>query len=147
MPVTDQTLSQQLGHTLSRTDFPTLGQKYQGKVRDTYRQGDRLVLIDRDGAAASAAVAAAQAATEEQRRAEEEAARYTAALTPHLEDAARPPEDPPTLAPMGAFSNLAALESGTPPWICPSTGSQGRSSMTTSRLAFTTSRPACGTSR
>ena len=29
----------------------------------------------------------------------------------------------------------------------PSTGSQGRSSMTTSRRAFTTSRPACGTSR
>lgn len=48
MPVTDQTLSQQLGHTLSRTDFPALGQKYQGKVRDTYRQGDRLVLITTD---------------------------------------------------------------------------------------------------
>jgi hypothetical protein len=65
-------------------------------------------------ATAAAAAAAAQAASDEQRRAEEEAARYTAALTPHLEDAARTPDGPQTLAPMGAFSNLAALESGTP---------------------------------
>jgi phosphoribosylaminoimidazole-succinocarboxamide synthase len=41
-------LNAQLAHTLSRTDFPALGQKYQGKVRDTYRQGDRLVLITTD---------------------------------------------------------------------------------------------------
>lgn len=48
MPVSDQTLHQQLAHTLSKTDFPALGEKYQGKVRDTYRQGDRLVLITTD---------------------------------------------------------------------------------------------------
>jgi phosphoribosylaminoimidazole-succinocarboxamide synthase len=41
-------LHAQLGNTLSRTDFPTLGTKYQGKVRDTYRTGDRLVLITTD---------------------------------------------------------------------------------------------------
>lgn len=41
-------LEAQLPHTLSRTDFPTLGQKYQGKVRDTYRSADRLVLVTTD---------------------------------------------------------------------------------------------------
>ncbi len=44
----DARLTAQLPHTLSSTDFPTLGQKYQGKVRDTYAQGDRLVLITTD---------------------------------------------------------------------------------------------------
>jgi phosphoribosylaminoimidazole-succinocarboxamide synthase len=44
----DPRLSQQLPHTLSSTDFPALGQKYQGKVRDTYRLGDRLVLVTTD---------------------------------------------------------------------------------------------------
>ncbi len=48
MPVSDQVLAQQLSNTLSRTDFPSLGEKYQGKVRDTYRHGDRLVLITTD---------------------------------------------------------------------------------------------------
>ncbi|MDX2011847.1 MAG: phosphoribosylaminoimidazolesuccinocarboxamide synthase [Myxococcaceae bacterium] len=48
MPVSDALLTQQLGHTLSATDFPALGTKYQGKVRDTYRSGDRLVLITTD---------------------------------------------------------------------------------------------------
>ncbi|MCU0698248.1 MAG: phosphoribosylaminoimidazolesuccinocarboxamide synthase [Myxococcaceae bacterium] len=48
MPVSDALLNQQLGHTLSATDFPALGTKYQGKVRDTYRSGDRLVLITTD---------------------------------------------------------------------------------------------------
>lgn len=48
MPVSDALLNQQLGHTLSATDFPALGTKYQGKVRDTYRNGDRLVLITTD---------------------------------------------------------------------------------------------------
>jgi phosphoribosylaminoimidazole-succinocarboxamide synthase len=41
-------LAQQLPFTLSQTDFPGLGTKYQGKVRDTYRQGDRLTLITSD---------------------------------------------------------------------------------------------------
>ncbi len=44
----DARLTAQLPHTLSATDFPSLGQKYQGKVRDTYAQGDRLVLITTD---------------------------------------------------------------------------------------------------
>lgn len=44
----DARLTAQLPHTLSKTDFPALGQKYQGKVRDTYAQGDRLVLITTD---------------------------------------------------------------------------------------------------
>jgi phosphoribosylaminoimidazole-succinocarboxamide synthase len=48
MPVSDAVLSQQLAHTLSRTDFPALGTKYQGKVRDTYRRGDHLVLVTTD---------------------------------------------------------------------------------------------------
>jgi len=38
----------QLPHTLQGTDFPSLGQKYQGKVRDTYRHGERLVLVTSD---------------------------------------------------------------------------------------------------
>jgi phosphoribosylaminoimidazole-succinocarboxamide synthase len=38
----------QLDHTLRATDFPELGEKYRGKVRDTYRSGDRLILITTD---------------------------------------------------------------------------------------------------
>lgn len=38
----------QLPHTLKETNFPALGSKYRGKVRDTYRHGDRLVLITSD---------------------------------------------------------------------------------------------------
>jgi len=41
-------LLEQLPHTLRGTDFPSLGQKYQGKVRDTYRQGEKLVLVTTD---------------------------------------------------------------------------------------------------
>jgi phosphoribosylaminoimidazole-succinocarboxamide synthase len=41
-------LRAQLPFTLSKTDFPALGTKYQGKVRDTYAQGERLVLITTD---------------------------------------------------------------------------------------------------
>jgi phosphoribosylaminoimidazole-succinocarboxamide synthase len=48
MGVSDQLLQQQLGFTLSTTDFPNLGSKYRGKVRDTYVDGDRLVLITTD---------------------------------------------------------------------------------------------------
>lgn len=45
----DRRLFEQLPHTLKGTDFgPKLGEKYQGKVRDTYRSGDRLVLITTD---------------------------------------------------------------------------------------------------
>src|SRR5512133_672706 len=38
----------QLPHTLSETDFPALGSRFQGKVRDTYRRGDRLILVTTD---------------------------------------------------------------------------------------------------
>ncbi len=44
----DARLTAQLPHTLDSTDFPKLGQKYRGKVRDTYLSGDRLVLITTD---------------------------------------------------------------------------------------------------
>lgn len=44
----DPRLARQLPYTLKGTDFPALGEKYQGKVRDTYRKGDRLVLITTD---------------------------------------------------------------------------------------------------
>jgi phosphoribosylaminoimidazole-succinocarboxamide synthase len=45
---TDAQLAAQLPLTLRRTDFPTLGDRYQGKVRDTYARGAQLVLITTD---------------------------------------------------------------------------------------------------
>ncbi len=44
----DSPLTRQLPFTLKGTDFPALGTRYEGKVRDTYRSGDRLVLITTD---------------------------------------------------------------------------------------------------
>jgi phosphoribosylaminoimidazole-succinocarboxamide synthase len=41
-------IRQQLEHTLHSTDFDDLGDRYQGKVRDTYRQDDRLILVTSD---------------------------------------------------------------------------------------------------
>jgi phosphoribosylaminoimidazole-succinocarboxamide synthase len=41
-------VSRQLPHCLQGTDFLKLGEKYQGKVRDTYRDRDRLVLVTTD---------------------------------------------------------------------------------------------------
>jgi phosphoribosylaminoimidazole-succinocarboxamide synthase len=41
-------LRRQLPHTLQGTDFPTLGERYVGKVRDVYKRGDQLVLITTD---------------------------------------------------------------------------------------------------
>ncbi|XXF76379.1 phosphoribosylaminoimidazolesuccinocarboxamide synthase [Myxococcaceae bacterium GXIMD 01537] len=38
----------QLPHTLRQTGLSGLGEHYQGKVRDTYRRGDRLVLVTTD---------------------------------------------------------------------------------------------------
>jgi len=48
-PVDEQILRAQLGKTLGATDFPELGEKYEGKVRDSYvRDGKRtLVATDR----------------------------------------------------------------------------------------------------
>ena len=41
-------IERQLGHTLRQTDFQDLGTRYRGKVRDTYRQGERLILVTTD---------------------------------------------------------------------------------------------------
>jgi phosphoribosylaminoimidazole-succinocarboxamide synthase len=37
-----------LDHTLPSTDYDDLGSRYQGKVRDTYRQDDQLILVTTD---------------------------------------------------------------------------------------------------
>ena len=41
-------IREQLPFTLKDTDFPSLGEKYRGKVRDVYRRGDTLVLVTTD---------------------------------------------------------------------------------------------------
>ncbi|MFB1481425.1 phosphoribosylaminoimidazolesuccinocarboxamide synthase [Corallococcus sp. RDP092CA] len=41
-------LHAQLTHTLRQTDLPSLGTPYKGKVRDTYRKGDTLILVTSD---------------------------------------------------------------------------------------------------
>lgn len=41
-------IAAQLDHTVRRTEFTALGKRYEGKVRDTYRQDDRLVLVTTD---------------------------------------------------------------------------------------------------
>lgn len=43
-----QRIQQQLDRTIEETDFENLGTRYQGKVRDTYRQNDLLVLVTTD---------------------------------------------------------------------------------------------------
>lgn len=46
-PVTESTLRQALARTLDRTDFPGLGRKYEGKVRDNYSapDGRRTIIV------------------------------------------------------------------------------------------------------
>jgi len=44
----DPVLSEQLGHTLADTQLDALGERYRGKVRDVYRQRDRLFLVATD---------------------------------------------------------------------------------------------------
>jgi phosphoribosylaminoimidazole-succinocarboxamide synthase len=47
--VSPDTLRQALAHPLATTDFPTLGKKYEGKVRDNYTLADgRRVLVTTD---------------------------------------------------------------------------------------------------
>ncbi|GIV62446.1 MAG: phosphoribosylaminoimidazole-succinocarboxamide synthase [Rhodothermaceae bacterium] len=41
-------LQQQLAHTLRETNLPGFEARYRGKVRDTYRDGDRLILVTTD---------------------------------------------------------------------------------------------------
>jgi phosphoribosylaminoimidazole-succinocarboxamide synthase len=44
----EQILRAQLGHTLEGTDFPALGDKYEGKVRDNYVAGGKRTIIVTD---------------------------------------------------------------------------------------------------
>ncbi len=44
----DDVVRKQLENTLEKTDFPELGSKYEGKVRDNYTQGDKRVIITTD---------------------------------------------------------------------------------------------------
>jgi phosphoribosylaminoimidazole-succinocarboxamide synthase len=46
--VNTSALHAQLPHTLREVRLPSLGAHYHGKVRDTYRQGDRLILVTTD---------------------------------------------------------------------------------------------------
>ena len=43
-----KTIQDQLNRTLTSTNLPDLGVRYRGKVRDTYEQGDRLIMITTD---------------------------------------------------------------------------------------------------
>ena len=44
--ISDDILHAQLGRTVDKTDFPTLGEKYEGKVRDNYtKAGKRIIIV------------------------------------------------------------------------------------------------------
>lgn len=44
--IPQENLHAQLSHTLKKTDFPTLGHKYEGKVRDNYtKDGKRVIIV------------------------------------------------------------------------------------------------------
>jgi phosphoribosylaminoimidazole-succinocarboxamide synthase len=44
--ISDDVLHAQLGRTVEQTDFPTLGEKYEGKVRDNYtKDGQRIIVV------------------------------------------------------------------------------------------------------
>ena len=44
---TDQ-IAAQIPHCLAGTDFTNFGQRYEGKVRDNYTQGDRRIIVVSD---------------------------------------------------------------------------------------------------
>src|SRR3989338_5655533 len=46
--ISQKDLLAQIPHTLNGTDFPSLGAKYEGKVRDNYTKGERRILIATD---------------------------------------------------------------------------------------------------
>ncbi|HZH04653.1 MAG TPA: phosphoribosylaminoimidazolesuccinocarboxamide synthase, partial [Myxococcaceae bacterium] len=50
MTVSPSPLVEQLPHCLTETDFQPLGlgDRYRGKVRDTYRRGDQLIIVTTD---------------------------------------------------------------------------------------------------
>lgn len=41
-------INRQLTHTIRETHFSGVGKRYQGKVRDTYQQGDKLIIVTTD---------------------------------------------------------------------------------------------------
>jgi len=43
-----QLIRDHLDRTIEETQLPALGERYEGKVRDTYRSGDRLILVTSD---------------------------------------------------------------------------------------------------
>lgn len=44
----DHIIKKQLNHTIRETHFSKLGERYHGKVRDTYRRDDQLIIITTD---------------------------------------------------------------------------------------------------
>lgn len=46
--ISDEILKKQIMHVLDKTNFPELGKKYEGKVRDNYISRDKRVLITTD---------------------------------------------------------------------------------------------------
>ena len=44
----EDAVKQQLKQTVEGTDFPEIGEKYQGKVRDVYQSDDKLVIVTTD---------------------------------------------------------------------------------------------------
>ena len=46
--ISEETIRQQLNNTIEKTNFPELGEKYTGKVRDNYMQGARRIIITTD---------------------------------------------------------------------------------------------------
>lgn len=46
--ISQDNLKAQIPYCLTKTDFPTLGRKYEGKVRDNYMKGDHRVIIVSD---------------------------------------------------------------------------------------------------
>src|SRR3989338_7492412 len=46
--ISEETLRKQIKDVLDKTDFPELGKKYEGKVRDNYISKDKRILITTD---------------------------------------------------------------------------------------------------
>ena len=46
--MSDEIIRKRLKNTLEKTDFPELGEKYEGKVRDNYTHGKRRIIITTD---------------------------------------------------------------------------------------------------
>jgi len=46
--ISNDLIKTQIKHVLEKTEFSNIGERYQGKVRDTYRVGDKRILITTD---------------------------------------------------------------------------------------------------